>query len=197
MPNYRDGTFQRGTPEGQIVSAVTVSADNQQIDVTGIAWLQLSSDNATSTNRTIIIVPSTLVGHQLTIQYVGATNACEIQNQTGQRLFGTWTPLQYDFLELVSDGASWNETGRGTSGVNPAFVTKFAGKYTTLGGSATEAQTVTGVLSTDVVIATLNTKGATPRTILTAAPTTNTITYVFSGDPSTDHVVAYQILRAV
>lgn len=82
------------------------------------------------------------------------------------------------------------------TGVTPSHVVKFAGKYTTLGGSATEAQTVSGVAATDVVIATLNTKGGTPRTILTAAPTTNTITYVFSGDPSTDHVVSYMVLRA-
>lgn len=82
------------------------------------------------------------------------------------------------------------------TGVSPSHVVKFAAKYTTLGGSATEAITVTGVASTDIVIVSLNTKGATPRTILTAAPTTNTITLVFSGDPSTDHVVAYMVLRA-
>lgn len=82
------------------------------------------------------------------------------------------------------------------TGITPSHVVKFAGKYTTLGGSATEAQTLAGVASTDIVIATLQTKGATPRTILTTAPTTNTLTYVFSGDPSTDHVVSYMVLRA-
>lgn len=82
------------------------------------------------------------------------------------------------------------------TGITPSHVVKFAGKYTTLGGSATEAQTVTGVASTDVVLATLQQKGATPRTILTTAPTLNTLTYVFSGDPSTDHIVSYQVLRA-
>lgn len=82
------------------------------------------------------------------------------------------------------------------AGITPSHVVKFAGKYTTLGGSATEAQTVSGVAATDIVIVCLQQKGATPRTILTAAPTTNTITYVFSGDPSTDHIVSYQVLRA-
>lgn len=82
------------------------------------------------------------------------------------------------------------------AGITPSHIVVFAGKYTTLGGSATEAQTVTGVASTDIVLATLQAKGATPRTILTSAPTLNTITYVFSGDPSTDHVVSYQVLRA-
>lgn len=82
------------------------------------------------------------------------------------------------------------------SGVTPSHVVKFAGKHTTTGGNATEAFTVTGVLSTDIVIATLQQKGSTPRTILTVVPTTDTITLVFSGDPSTDHIVSYMVLRA-
>ncbi len=82
------------------------------------------------------------------------------------------------------------------AGITPSHVVKFAGSYTTLGGSATEAQTLSGVAATDVVTATLQVKGATPRTILTTAPTLNTITYVFSGDPSTDHVVSYVVFRA-
>lgn len=81
-------------------------------------------------------------------------------------------------------------------GITPSHVIKFAGKHTTTGGSPTEAFTVTGVLSTDIVMAVLQAKGATPRTILTVAPTTDTITLVFSGDPSTDHIVAYEVIRA-
>lgn len=82
------------------------------------------------------------------------------------------------------------------SGIAPSHVVKFAGKHTTTGGSATEAFTVTGVADTDIVFAQLQTAGLTPRAILTAAPTLNTVTLVFDGDPSTDHVVAYQVLRA-
>ncbi len=84
--------------------------------------------------------------------------------------------------------------GTGLASTSHAVV--FAAKYTTVGGSATEAATVSGVLASDIVIASLDTKGGTPKTLLTAAPTSNTITFVFSGDPSTDHVVAYQVLRA-
>lgn len=82
------------------------------------------------------------------------------------------------------------------AGIAPSHVVKFAGKHTTTGGSATEAFTVTGVASTDIVIATMQTAGGTPRTLLTSAPTTDTITLVFSGDPSTTHIVSYQVLRA-
>lgn len=100
----------------------------------------------------------------------------------------------------LSDGSGLGDASvslaKLSSGIAPSHVVKFAGSYTTAGGSATEAQTLSGVASTDIVIATLKVKGGTPRTILTTAPTTNTITYVFSGDPSTDHVVSYVVLRA-
>ncbi len=82
------------------------------------------------------------------------------------------------------------------SGIAPSHIVKFAGKHTTTGGSASEAFTVSGVLSSDIVFVTLQAQGVTPRTVLTAAPTSNTITVVFSGDPSSDHVVSYQVLRA-
>lgn len=82
------------------------------------------------------------------------------------------------------------------TGITPSHVVKFAGNFTTTAGSATVAQTLSGVASTDIVTATIKTQGGTPRTLLTVAPTTNTLTYVFSGDPSTDHVVAYSVLRA-
>lgn len=86
--------------------------------------------------------------------------------------------------------------GKLATGVAPSHVVKFAGKHTTAGGSATEAFTVTGVADTDIVVATLDTKGGTPVTIVTSQPTLNTVTVVFSGDPSTDHVVSYVVYRA-
>jgi hypothetical protein len=82
--------------------------------------------------------------------------------------------------------------------ITPSHVVKFANaSYTTLGGAAAEVISVSGVLGTDVVHVTMREEGATPRTILKAVPTADTITVTFSGDPSTDHVVAYSVLRAV
>jgi hypothetical protein len=72
-----------------------------------------------------------------------------------------------------------------------------AGNFTTLGGDASESITVTGATSSDIAIVVLKTAGATPRTITTAAAGTNTVTVVLSGDPSTDHVLSYMVLRAV
>jgi hypothetical protein len=82
------------------------------------------------------------------------------------------------------------------SGIEMSHVVKYAGKATTVGGAAAEAITVTGVAATDVVIVTLQTEGGTPRSIVKAVPSTNTITVTFSGDPAADHIVAYQVLRA-
>lgn len=82
------------------------------------------------------------------------------------------------------------------SGIAPSHVVKYAGTFTTAGGDDTETITVTGAAATDLVFVQLWEKGATPRTILTAVPSTDTITVVFSGDPSTDHKLYYQVVRA-
>lgn len=83
------------------------------------------------------------------------------------------------------------------SGIVPSHVVKYAGKFTTLGGDATETITVTGLAATDVVHVTVQTAGGTPRSVVAAIPSTNTITVTLSGDPSTDHILAYSCLRAV
>lgn len=82
------------------------------------------------------------------------------------------------------------------AGITPSHIVKYAGTHTTTGGAAAEAFTVSGVAATDLVFITIKAQGGTPRTVLYAAPTTNTITVTFSGDPSTDHVIFYQVLRA-
>lgn len=202
MANFRDGNLDRGQPLGMTVQQISLVADNTRIDPSNTSLVQLTSDNTTAANRTIVINQSTLVGHELHLVLVssGAT-ACELANSGTCKLAAAWTPAsQYQAITLVSDGTYWVEKCRSnltSSGVVPAYVVVYAGTYTTVGGSATEAQTVTGVASTDLVLSSLKVKGAVARTILTTAATANTITYVFSGDPSTDHQVTYQVLRAV
>lgn len=73
----------------------------------------------------------------------------------------------------------------------------FAGIHTTAGGAAAEDITLTGALATDVVVVTLHTAGATPRTIASAVTATDKATVTFSGDPSTDHLVNYIVTRAI
>jgi len=82
-----------------------------------------------------------------------------------------------------------------------SYVVAYAGEYTTLAAlaSATQPITLGGVLSTDVVVAFISFTGSTPRILKTTTPTTNTITFIFSGDPNTGtaHKVMYAVLRAV
>jgi hypothetical protein len=65
-----------------------------------------------------------------------------------------------------------------------------------VGGSATEAFTVTGVAATDLVFVQVKNDGTNNRAVLSAAATLNTITVIFSGDPGADLVLYYQVLRA-
>lgn len=143
--------------------------------------------------------------------YFNSAVKVALTNDSGYVVLGSFTgavPTDTNVYSIgciliqETTGLSYQNTGSIASpsftamgGGNPAYIVKFAGKRTTTGGSATEAFTVTGVLSTDIVLATLQTAGGTPRTLLTSAPTTNTITLVFSGDPSTDHIVSYEVLR--
>ncbi len=98
-----------------------------------------------------------------------------------------------DNANLADDSVSLEQLD---SGVAPSHVVKFAGKFTTVGGAASEDQTLAGVLATDVVIYSLQDVGNTPCTIITGKPGTDKITWTFSDDPSNDHIVAYQVLRA-
>lgn len=70
-----------------------------------------------------------------------------------------------------------------------------SGVHTTVGGSATEDIAVPGVQVGDTVVVTLNVEGSTPRTIDTAIAAADEVSVVFSGDPSTDHVVSYIVMR--
>ena len=83
------------------------------------------------------------------------------------------------------------------AGITPAYVVKYAGEFTTVGGDATETITVTGALATDIALVTLHTATGTARTILTAVAIENAITVTMSDDPSTTHVLSYMLLRAV
>lgn len=83
--------------------------------------------------------------------------------------------------------------------VKPSHVVKYAGEVTWSGGGATLAETVAGVLETDIVIASFHTLG-TQGTILQGAyaSAADTITFTLdAANTSNDAVISYQVLRAV
>lgn len=71
------------------------------------------------------------------------------------------------------------------------------GRFTTVGGDANESITVSDAAVGDTVLVTVNTNGATPRTVTTAIAASGAINVVMSGDPSNDHVLNYVVIRNV
>ena len=72
-----------------------------------------------------------------------------------------------------------------------------AGTQTTAGGDAAETITVANAAATDICLCTLETEGSTPVTLDAAASAAGQINVTMSGDPSTDHIISYCLLRAV
>ncbi len=82
------------------------------------------------------------------------------------------------------------------AGITPSHVVKFAGKITWSGSGASLATTVTGVASTDIVIASIQTAPTQAAYLVSAAPTTDTVTLVLSAaNTSNNAVISYQVLR--
>jgi len=116
-------------------------------------------------------------------------------------------PLKVDGVEIVSEGGTLPapvaiEEGSVTlalldESIAPAFVVKFAGQHTTAGGDANETATVTGVLATDIAIATIEDNGTNDVTLLQAAAAANAVNFTLSKDPGTDCIINYIVLRAV
>ncbi len=98
-----------------------------------------------------------------------------------------------DTTQLADAGVT---LGKLASAVAPSHVAKFGGTFTTVGGDASEAITVTGAAATDIVAVTVKTAGVTPRSIVAATAATNAINVTMSGDPSNDHVLQYVVFRA-
>lgn len=81
--------------------------------------------------------------------------------------------------------------------IAPAAVIKFASQYTTTGGAAAEAITVTGaVAATDRAFVQMVDNGTNNVTVLQAVVTTDTLTVTFSGNPGNDCIINYQLIRA-
>lgn len=83
------------------------------------------------------------------------------------------------------------------AGIVPSHIVVLAGKLTMGGGNASEAETVTGLLATDIVVATITDNSANDDvSLLEAKPSTDTLTLLFNEDPGAGVVVDYVALRA-
>lgn len=81
------------------------------------------------------------------------------------------------------------------AGITPSHITKFAGKESNGGGSATIAITQAGVLATDLVFAQVE-ASTNAVSVQKVTPTADTVTVLLSGDPGAATVITWQVLRA-
>lgn len=140
------------------------------------------------------------------IQNAESVSAGEVALASGKILIGSVSNVaaaQSVSGDITISGAGVTAIGAGKvllamlgSGIAPSHVVKFAGSFTTASGSATQSISVPGVLVGDLAFVVLKQKGASPQTILTAIAASNAITVLMSADPSTDHILTYQVLRA-
>lgn len=96
---------------------------------------------------------------------------------------------------MIADSAV--TLGKLATAVSPSHVVKFAGEFTWTGSGASKAETVTGALATDIVVATIQSAPSEAAYLASAAVTADTVTVTLSAaNTSNDAVIAYQVLRA-
>lgn len=96
----------------QASTAVSLTADNQAVTPGSSTVIQLSSDDATSTNRTFTLSATGAITGQIYVIIAPATNACEIADTGIQKLSATWTSTADDTLTLLFDGTNFIELTR-------------------------------------------------------------------------------------
>jgi hypothetical protein len=94
--------------------SVTIAGDDVVVPTDGVGLILLASDSTTATDRTFTLQVSSEVGQQLTLVFTaGSSYTCQLADTGTMKLQGgAWTPLQYDTLQLISDGTNWVELGR-------------------------------------------------------------------------------------
>lgn len=100
-------------------------------------------------------------------------------------------------LSLVLDTRTFYQYKNGTGWVACADDARIAvGEFTWTGGAATANATISGVVSTDKVLATVKSKGATNFLAVGATAGAGQVTFQVGGPvPGNDVVVAYAIYR--
>lgn len=81
--------------------------------------------------------------------------------------------------------------------ITPSHIPVFAGEVTWSGSGATLASTVTGVLATDIVVASFHTLGTQGTILQGAVASADTITFTLdAANTSNDAVISYLVMRA-
>lgn len=96
----------------QASTAVSLVGDDQAVTPGASTVIQLSSDDATDTNRTFTLSATGAITGQIYVLIGPASNACEIADTGIQKLSATWSPGATDTLTLLFDGTNFIELAR-------------------------------------------------------------------------------------
>ena len=96
----------------QASTTTALTADNQVVTPGTNTRLQLTSDNATDTNRTFTLSATGAITGQIYVIVGPATNACELADTGIQKLSATFSPAASDSLTLLFDGTDFIELAR-------------------------------------------------------------------------------------
>lgn len=122
--NFRSGYLNRQSDFGALSTIVQLVADNQSIVLDSLqGMLRLVSDDTTATNRTFTISNGSAMGQRLSIVFEsGSSTTAQLLSSGNVRLTGTWTPTQYNALQLIWDDALtlWLEDTRNSGISTPA-----------------------------------------------------------------------------
>ena len=145
--------------------------------------------NALLVKSTVANIPSAVAGY--------AVGCLLIATDTGALYSNTGTATSASFVVggTITNGSVLLASL--ATGISPSHVVKYAGTITWSGSGASLATTVTGVATTDIVMATITVKGTQAAYLVSAAPTLNTITLVLSAaNTSNDYQISYTVFRA-
>lgn len=96
----------------QASTTTALTADNQAVTPGSANVLQLTSDDATATNRTFTLSATGAITGAIYILIGPATNQCEIAVTGIQKLSATWSPTALDTLTLLFNGTNFIELAR-------------------------------------------------------------------------------------
>lgn len=116
VKNFHDGYMRVGEQLGNIEKNVALTADNQIINPGQTPFIRLTSDNATSTNRSFTLFNGSIMGQIIYLTLTGSTGAAELVSGGNVTLVGgvTWTAAVDRTLVLMWDATSvkWRELSR-------------------------------------------------------------------------------------
>ncbi len=175
-----------GTPPAGATYANLFALDCVLQDINGAGVYQMSGSVAVPA-WTLIGTLDALATNKIFIGSAGGTAAA-------QTMSGDATIVANGTLTIANSAVTLAKLA---SGITPSHVVKYGGKITWSGSGASLATTVTGVASTDIVVATIQTAPTQAAYLVSAAPTTDTVTVTLSAaNTSNDAVIAYTVFRA-